>query len=852
MKNLSQDEYDKCIMNKIMKNYNSYCLSNVLGFDLVCVNPYQFKSFGNLIKLERIYRKRWRNELNMINKEKIEPRMMCMISMSEWVTFIKIEHAYTQFQEMNEDSGKNGNPTVDVAMEHIILNGYSDKYEEFQFYKKLQDRAFGGKEILPSEARQADVDDLREESCNDDFKHDPDTTLMKGLTISEEEFGKKIDAATKRRNEKIALQNSERSSSASPVESESPNSRGSQKTRTSLKTRTSPIARPTSIPASLTHKSHTQGIREKLAEISSTINTNKTAVEAFKKKAIEDRLADKLETIRSKFEHLDTGDDEYGDNDEKRYTVTSSVVRMSKGKSEYISEFESSDESRVSWNQRVKEVTDKIEDLDSTGKSATQEQMQAKIKEFVNELNKNNSDPDSTIQDDGKCEHNKSFDAMVNELNISVGKFVKSGNYLQKDAKKLIKDAHVENSECGQEHFRGGVISFPFTPEAFEILKNNMFPVEKIMFYDEISTSEMSNSEMSTSEIPTSEMSTSEISTSEKSPSEISTSDSTLVSDISTLDPTCSHHRVSVDVEFGDDEQNSLKKFIKNGFPGGNNFTGSSKTEMTTSAMIVKTENGIRHEVHEIFSEANEALKNIKIENENSNLKPPRYVEELTSRCRNNFMKIATLCNKSQKFEKVYQQSTSLLSSLQLAEEQRLILWWLCHLSGLRSFSEITEQDSRCLAKISLGDYSGIVKLGHHKKSLKAPVVAEFENLDLDKVQKYPPLHLMFMLSSAEAVAAQLLDQMSEDDGSDSESEFSTVRSELILPMERQIHVLICALNIELETIEKRSDDDKPRLKFPLTEIGIDYSRMSYIRTQVGQLMQDICIATKLTNLKVS
>ena len=31
LKNLSQDEYDKCIMNKIMKNYNSYCLSNVQG-----------------------------------------------------------------------------------------------------------------------------------------------------------------------------------------------------------------------------------------------------------------------------------------------------------------------------------------------------------------------------------------------------------------------------------------------------------------------------------------------------------------------------------------------------------------------------------------------------------------------------------------------------------------------------------------------------------------------------------------------------------------------------------------------------------------------------------------------------
>merc|ERR1712178_427262 len=95
-----------------------------------------------------------------------------------------------------------------------------------------------------------------------------------------------------------------------------------------------------------------------------------------------------------------------------------------------------------------------------------------------------------------------------------------------------------------------------------------------------------------------------------------------------------------------------------------------------------------------------------------------------------------------------------------------------------------------------------------------------------------------------------------EEDGSDSEhednirSDIRSVKSDLILPMERQIHILICALNIELESVEKRCDDDKPRLKFPLTEIGIDYSKMSFIREQVGQLMQDICIATKLKNLK--
>ena len=38
---LSPDDYDKFIMNRIMKTYNSYCLSNVLGFDLISVNPYQ-------------------------------------------------------------------------------------------------------------------------------------------------------------------------------------------------------------------------------------------------------------------------------------------------------------------------------------------------------------------------------------------------------------------------------------------------------------------------------------------------------------------------------------------------------------------------------------------------------------------------------------------------------------------------------------------------------------------------------------------------------------------------------------------------------------------------------------------
>ena len=38
---MSQDDYDKFIMNKIMKTYTSYCLSNVLGLPWADLCPTQ-------------------------------------------------------------------------------------------------------------------------------------------------------------------------------------------------------------------------------------------------------------------------------------------------------------------------------------------------------------------------------------------------------------------------------------------------------------------------------------------------------------------------------------------------------------------------------------------------------------------------------------------------------------------------------------------------------------------------------------------------------------------------------------------------------------------------------------------
>jgi hypothetical protein len=190
--------------------------------------------------------------------------------------------------------------------------------------------------------------------------------------------------------------------------------------------------------------------------------------------------------------------------------------------------------------------------------------------------------------------------------------------------------------------------------------------------------------------------------------------------------------------------------------------------------------------------------------------------------------------------KKIYNSTKDLLAKkTQLAEKDMMILFWICHDNWrdepLLKSDGITPKKSYVNAMIRSagGDYTGFNVFDYVKNSV------ERKKLTLATLEKYKPLHMMFLLSSARRLNDEII-----------ENKIKCTAA--VRPLEREIYLVINSLQFELESITKEERKRIKPLYIPVLEQKIAKSDLPIIESDLNEVMKDVIefSTDRMKNLK--